>query len=72
MYREKQSKKGNHLQYIQFMYIFIYLYIFIVKLLLCFLNRDALFRLSPVNLQIKDEEEAFGTLTTCIPSLHDT
>lgn len=72
MYREKQSKKGNHLQYIQFMYIFIYLYIFIAKLLLCFLNRDALFLLSPINLQIIAEEEAFGTQTSCFPSLHVT
>lgn len=82
MYRGKQSKKRNNLQYIhRFMYIFIYIYIF--KLLLCFLlflNHYTLLYFSHVNLQLKvgaNEDEVLGILVPVVvlllpPLFHST
>lgn len=65
MYREKQSKKRNNLQYIHwFMYIFIYIYLY-SNFCSVFEPFYTLFHfISRVNLQLQvraNEEEVLGT-----------
>lgn len=68
MYRGKQSKKGNNLQYIhRFMYIFIYIYLYsnFCSVSCCFWTTILLFYFSHVNLQLKvegNDEEVAGIL----------
>lgn len=75
MYRGKQSKKRNNLQYIhRFMYIFIYIYLYsnFCSVSCCFLNHYTLFYFSHVNLQLKvgaNEEEMLGILVPAVALL---
>lgn len=61
-YVQKKNRAKKEIIYSIFslcIYLYIYIYIYSQTSALFFLNRDALFHLSPVNLQVEDEEEAF-------------
>lgn len=72
MYRGKQSKKRNNLQYIhRFMYIFIYIYLYsnFCSVSCCFWTTITLLYFSHVNLQLKvgaNGDEVLGILVPVV------